>query len=365
MKKVIHVITTISRGGAENQLLILAREQVRNGWHVSIVYLKDTPELLNDFRDSGVEVVTDCAKHSAIGQVFWLKRYFKKRLGVIHAHLPRAELLTSITARKNSFIVSRHNAEMFFPGAPKWFSSILSRFVTKRANSGIAISQAVEDFIRSKNEVSRNCKISIIRYGFNNSLPENKNRKLSRSDIGASKNEFIFGTIGRIVAQKDYSTLLRAFSFVSHDIKNCKLVIIGEGNLKKDMYKLSMDLGISTKVVWLGRTERIIESLRLMDCFVLASRYEGFGLVLLEAMSAKIPIVASDVSAIPEVLGIKHPLLSIPGNPSNFAKNMTLVAHFNVNERMKLLDIQSNQLKKFEPNGMSIAIEKVYSEIYI
>ena len=363
MKKVIHVITTISRGGAENQLLILAREQVRNGWHVSIVYLKDTPELLNDFRNLGIEVVTDCANYSAIGQIFWLKRYFKEQLSVIHAHLPRAELLTSIAARRNSFIVSRHNAEAFFPGAPKWISSILSRFVTKRANSGIAISQAVEDFIRSKNEVSKNCKISIIRYGFNNSFPKNKNFKLSRSDIGVSKNEFVFGTIGRIVAQKDYSTLLRAFSFVSHDKKDCKLVIIGEGNLRKDMDKLSMDLGISTKVIWLGRTDRIIESLKLMDCFVLASRYEGFGLVLLEAMLAKIPIIASDISAIPEVLGIKHPLLSIPGNPSDFAKNMNLVANFDANERMNLLDIQSIQLNKFEPNRMSIAIENVYSEI--
>lgn len=73
-------------------------------------------------------------------------------------------------------------------------------------------------------------------------------------------------------------------------------------------------------MVWLGRTDRIIESLKLMDCFVLASQYEGFGLVLLEAMSANIPIVASNVSAIPEVLGIEHPLLSTPGDPNDFAK---------------------------------------------
>ena len=80
-------------------------------------------------------------------------------------------------------------------------------------------------------------------------------------------------------------------------------------------------------------------------------------------MLAKIPIIASDISAIPEVLGIKHPLLSIPGNPSDFAKNMNLVANFDANERMNLLDIQSIQLNKFEPNRMSIAIENVYSEI--
>ena len=365
MKKVVHVITTISRGGAENQLLILAREQVRNGWHVSIVYLKDTPELINDFKDLGVEVVTDCANHSVIGQVFWLQRYFKKRFTVIHAHLPRAELLTSVAAHRNSFIVSRHNAEKFFPSAPTYISSLLSRFVTKRSKSVIAISKAVEIFIRSKNEISKGTDVTIIHYGFDNLFNLNNKKNLNRIRFGLKKNEFVFGVVGRLVPQKDYPTLLRAFSIFSKDKKNCKLLIVGEGYLKQELQNLAVELGISANVIWFGRTDRIREILNLIDCFVLTSLYEGFGLVLLEAMSANIPIVASDVSAIPEVLGIKHPLLSIPGNPSNFAKNMNLVANFDANERVKLLDIQSIQLKKFEPNGMSIAIERVYSEISV
>ena len=73
MKKVIHVITTVSRGGAENQLLILAREQISNGWQVSVIYLKDKPELIEEFRIIGVEVIIDCASKSVIRQIFWLK----------------------------------------------------------------------------------------------------------------------------------------------------------------------------------------------------------------------------------------------------------------------------------------------------
>lgn len=365
MKRVTHVITTISRGGAENQLLILAREQIRSGWQVCVIYLKDTPELIDNFRKLGVEVVTDCANHAVIGQIFWLRNYFKKQFGVIHAHLPRAELLTSLVAQKNSFVISRHNAEMFFHSAPTWISSLLSRFVTKRAKSGIAISQAVEIFVKSTNEISKKCNISIIPYGFDDSSPENESHKLLRSDIGLSDNEFVFCTIGRIVEQKDYPTLLNAFRLVSQDLYNSKLMIIGDGNLRSKMQKLAIDLGISPKVVWLGRTDRIIESLKLMDCFVLASQYEGFGLVLLEAMSANIPIVASNVSAIPEVLGIEHPLLSTPGDPNDFAKKMALVANFDNKERVKLLNMQIFQLKKFEAKRMSIAIEKVYSEIVV
>jgi glycosyltransferase involved in cell wall biosynthesis len=365
MKKVTHVITTISRGGAENQLLVLAREQISNGWHVSIVYLKDEPELIDAFKKTGVEVITECAKHSVIGQVFWLRNYFKKQKSLIHAHLPRAELLTTLAAPKQSFVISRHNAEKFFPSAPLWISSLLSRLVTNRAKSGIAISKAVEIFLRSKNEIPKNFRISVIYYGYDNSLPANKNKKLNRADFGLKENDFIFGTIGRIVPQKDYPTLLRAFSIVSRDLNDCKLLIIGDGSLEIDMHKLSDELEISDKVVWYGRTNRIVEILNLMDCFVLASLYEGFGLVLLEAMSANIPIVASNISAIPEVLGIRYPLLSIPGDPSNFAMNMSLVANLSKKERLELLETQLIQLDKFNPYEMSKAIEKVYSEINV
>ena len=363
MKKVTHVITTISRGGAENQLLVLAREQISNGWHVSIVYLKDEPELIDAFKKIGVEVITECQKRSVIGQIFWLRNYFKKQKSLIHAHLPRAEILTTLAAPKQSFVISRHNAEKFFPSAPLWISSLLSRLVTNRANSGIAISRAVENFLKINNELAKNFRISIIHYGFDNFLPELEKTKLTRSDLGFNDNDFIFGTIGRIVAQKDYPTLLRAFSIISQNIQGCKLLVIGDGNLRDEMQKLSIELGISDKIVWHGRTDRIIESLRLLNCFVLASRYEGFGLVLLEAMSAKIPIVASNVSAIPEVLGNQNPLLSIPGDSSDFAKNMSYVINLSTKERLELLEMQSLQLEKFNARQMCISIEKIYSEI--
>jgi len=365
MKKVTHVITTISRGGAENQLLVLAREQILNGWHVSIVYLKDEPELIDAFKKIGVEVITECAKHSVIGQVFWLRNYFKKQKSLIHAHLPRAELLTCVAARRNSFIVSRHNAENFFPNAPLYISSLLSRFVTKRSKSVIAISKAVEIFIRTKNEISKGCDLTIIHYGFDNLFNLNNSKNLNRAGLGLNKNEFVFGTVGRIVPQKDYPTLLRAFSIFSKDKKNCKLLIVGDGYLKKEMQTLAIELGICSKVIWFGRTDRVMEILNLIDCFVLTSFYEGFGLVLLEAMSANIPIIASNVSAIPEVLGIDHPLLSIPADELDFAIKMSLVNHFKVDEISKLLNFQSNQLKNFNPYLMNKAIEKIYSKILI
>lgn len=363
MKKVIHVITTISRGGAENQLLTLAHEQITGGWNVSVLYLKDSPDLIEDFGRIGVEVITDCANYSVIRQILWLRIYFKKNKGIIHAHLPRAELLTALAARKHSFVISRHNAEGFFPSAPAKISSLLSRFVTRRARAGIAISKAVEIYIKSRNEISKNCDITIIHYGFENKIGANNLQKLNRSDINLNENDYIFGTVGRIVPQKDYPTLLIAFSAICEQREEYKLLIIGDGYLKEEMKELAFKLGISPNVIWLGRTDRIVETLKLMDCFVLASSYEGFGLVLLEAMSARIPIIASNISAIPEVLGNEHTLLSIAGDSGDFANKMSQIISFSTDELSTLLDFQSKQLNKFDPFLMNKSIEKIYSLI--
>ena len=76
-----------------------------------------------------------------------------------------------------------------------------------------------------------------------------------------------------------------------------------------------------------------------------------------------VPIVASNVSAIPEVLGNQNPLLSIPVDSIDFAKNMSYVINLSTKERLELLEMQSLQLEKFNARQMCISIEKIYSEI--
>ena len=97
MNKIVHCITTIERGGAENQLLILAREQVSGGRDVTVVFLKDTPELLEDFQSAGVSVNKSCYEKNLFLQFIWMIRYFKDNDVFIHAHLPRAEILVAAT----------------------------------------------------------------------------------------------------------------------------------------------------------------------------------------------------------------------------------------------------------------------------
>ena len=86
MKSVVHLITTIARGGAENQLKVVVREQVRSGIKVKVIYLKDLPELREELRDAGAEVIDILEGKSFLRQTRTLKRFLKNYHGVVHAH---------------------------------------------------------------------------------------------------------------------------------------------------------------------------------------------------------------------------------------------------------------------------------------
>jgi glycosyltransferase involved in cell wall biosynthesis len=176
---------------------------------------------------------------------------------------------------------------------------------------------------------------------------------------GQSSN-FKIGTIGRLVPQKNYPTLFNAFSNVLKSMPNTELYVVGEGHLQKDLIELSKSLGIKDKVYWLGKTEYIKEFLSKIDLFILSSRYEGFGLVLLEAMIAKKPIIAANNSAIPEVLGKTYEGLFSTGDVNALAQQIkTAISDYSFSER--LVQSYASQLSLFDPSEMNSNVKNVYS----
>ena len=359
--KVTHVITTIERGGAEKQLLTLASEQVESGLKVEVFFLKGKPDLKNEFEASGVKVNNILVGKSFLKQIFLLSKYLRKNSSPVHAHLPKSELLASIVVQNKNFIFSRHNAEPFWPGGPRIISNLLSKFVCKRASQGIAISNAVKSYLIKRGEVPSGYKVDVVHYGFQKDISINAaGLGLITNIMNGQNSKYKIGTIGRLVPQKDYPTLLSAFSNVLESEPNTDLYVVGEGHLQKDLIELSKSLGINGKVHWLGKTEYIKEFLSKIDLFILPSKYEGFGLVLLEAMVANTPIIASNNSSIPEVLGKTYEGLFSTGDVNALAQQIK-IAISDDNFSKKLVISYSSQLDLFDPSKMNRNIENVYS----
>lgn len=359
MRKVTHVITTISRGGAENQLLVLVREQLAVNNAVRVIYLKDEPELIKEFIDLGVTVNSPKSKFVFL-QLLWLRKNLFKNQEIVHAHLPRAELMVALISGNHRFIVSRHNAEKFFPKAPSYISKKLSRYVTKKSFEVIAISNSVRDYLIQEKEICPRVDIVVVHYGYDSSLHSNIDKVFVDNLREKYKNAFIIGTVARLVPQKDYPTLFRAFVLFAENEPNSYLFVIGDGFLLVELKTLAFRLGILEKIIWFGKVNNPIDFISSFDLFVLASVYEGFGLVILESFIAKTPVIASANSAVLEVLGEESTSLFPIGDFKALAAKMM---EFKDKEmRIKLVKMGEDRLKNFNASVMIQSMEKEYSK---
>lgn len=131
----------------------------------------------------------------------------------------------------------------------------------------------------------------------------------------------IIGTVANLVGQKDIPTLLRALAALAEDGVDFRAVVVGEGPLRKTLQCLAHSLGLDEKITWTGFLENSFPLVRRFDIFVLTSRFEPFGQVLVEAAALGVPIVASAVGGVPEVVEDgRNGILVAPGKPKAFAE---------------------------------------------
>jgi glycosyltransferase involved in cell wall biosynthesis len=331
---------------------MLAKEQASRGFEVEVIYLKDDPELFDEFTSCGVNVNSRFAGLPFFLQCVSLRKYLNGEDVLLHAHLPRAELLTALANQKNPVLASRHNSEAFFPGKNRILSLILSRIVTAKNKNLIAISIAVEEYLLASREISKKTPIRVIYYGFDFSETVQSIRS------GNASSGVVFGTISRLVPQKDLQTLLRAFAIFLSNNKVGTLRILGVGPELESLKNLAHELSIESFIEFTPRTKNVKGFLSNLDIFILTSKYEGFGLVLLEAIDSHIPIIATRTSAIPEVLGDNFPGL-VPVGDFNFISSLML--EMNQHEkRQEFVRIQNKRKSFFSIKRMTDATSDFY-----
>ena len=239
-----------------------------------------------------------------------------ERPDLVHTHLVHADVYGGAAARLLGIpaVSTRHNDDRYLLGPFRY----VDRAVARPARRLIAISDAVRSFLERAGHDP--AKLVTIRYGLDE-LPS------AASDPGPEAAGIppeapLAVAVGRLIAQKDHATLLRAFALVHPSLPQARLAILGAGPLEAETRRLAVELGLEEVVVLPGRTE-IRDWLERADVFAHSSRWEGFGIVLLEAMLAGLPIVATRVSAVPEVVvDGETGLLVEAGDQAGLAKHL-------------------------------------------
>jgi glycosyltransferase involved in cell wall biosynthesis len=141
-----------------------------------------------------------------------------------------------------------------------------------------------------------------------------------REQLGFRADDVVIGSVGRLVEQKDYPTQLHAFALAAGRVPNLRMAIAGDGPLRSSLEHLARELTIADRVRFLGNQDDVPALLRSVDLFALSSKFEPFGVALLEAKAAGLPIVATAVNEIPEIVADgESGLLTSPGNATSMA----------------------------------------------
>lgn len=353
---ILQIITSLDSGGAENQLLSLLRAPGLREFNFGVVYLKGDGELMESFQDIGnVEVFDFLSNQPLLIQVYQLMKLVKlKKFDLIHAHLPRAEIVAALSSCGRKVYVSRHNTEQMWPGRSKMLSFILSRIVELRSSTIICISQSTFDYFLRSPETKDPKKLTIIPYGIHK-LPSSESKK----KILASNNDGLkFFSLSRFVPQKHLDEMISGFLiFAKMSNRRHELHLFGEGALRSYLEQVAGD-ALNNSIFLHNKTRNVENIYRTFDVFLLSSKYEGFGLVLLEALNFGVPIICSDIPTSREILGDDYPGLYVGGSASSLASKLS--SCLDTNFLQKLIGIRDNTLNIYEINSSAILHADLY-----
>ncbi len=300
--KVVHIIKATRVAGAERHLMTLLPALKASGVDVTLLLIHEPGKPVDDFAPEGVTVVrVPIARHLDFGVIGRLQTALRQiKPDIAHTHLLHADIYGGIAAklaRVRRTVISRHNDDQFRTLIPM---RIINNLLWRLASAGIAISESVRQFCIRVEGVKPE-KIHTIHYGL--SMPQ-VDRREARAKLSAelklTPDAVILGSVCRLIAQKGLVYSLRAFARL--DTPNAVMVIAGDGNLRGSLQAEARALGVAERVHFLGWREDTAQLMAAFDVFVAPSLWEGFGLVLLEAMAQQTPIIASNVSAIPEIV---------------------------------------------------------------
>jgi len=361
MTLVIHIVTTIERGGAEAAVLQLAKQQVSWGHTVHVVPLKGNLDLLKQFEDHGVTVNLDLLNIRFLRQLY-LARHLINRYkdALFHAHLPRSELLLSLISGRINFIVTRHNSEHFLPAPCENISPLISRWVLRKAKVVIAISSATESFLRNYKEVDLIKNVEVVYYGY-------KPTYVSPNFVSKSANDSYINTniltIGRLAKQKNLLFALDVMFALKNDKQRFHFTIVGDGSQRKELEIRTLKLGLNDSVTFVGKTSDIFGFMSKSQVFLMTSLYEGFGLVNLEAMDYGLPVIAPFTSTFPEILGRDHPLFFEPNNVVSCVEKLKELFGYSHSQIESLQERQRSQMNRFSEQKYLERHNEIYARV--
>ena len=352
MKKIAYVLTPIDFGGSERVNITFLRNVDRMDYDISPIILIRPWEKKNLFMNQLEEAkylfykIPVAIKPRSEGRDwFRIFRCIKNLLDIlraqsfdlIHTHGYFADII-GIPASKmlglpqistcHGFISNDMNLKIY---------NRLDKYSLRFCEKVIAVSEEIKKHLL-RNGVKES-KIVVIQNAVQNSYGETnilENRIEKRRLLSIEDNEFIIGYLGRLSKEKGVQYLIDAGLILKEKDEAVRILIIGDGPKREELESLAKEKGLEKEIIFTGFQNDVEKWLPALDVFVLSSLTEGTPMALLEAMAAGIPVIATSVGGVPNVIenGVNGILTNAADSKALADKIMTLMHNPSIGKKM-------------------------------
>lgn len=359
---VAQCVFDLGHGGAQQVVYSLVRGRDRSRFN-SMVYAFHDGALAASLRSAG-ERVNILPQKMPFLDPFLSRRlldsFRKEKVHVVHTHLFGADLHAGLAARCAGLpaVMTVHSDRH-----DNWRQRLLASLVFRGFDRIVAVGGRVADSL-TFSWPSVSSKLQLIHNGVEDPAGAEIPSVPLRSLLNMSHGETLIGTVGRLAPEKDHVNLVRAFRIVLAQEKSLRLVIVGEGPMRRLIEDEVASAGLTGCVHLPGSLPHISALISAFDLFVLPSLREGLPLSLLEAMTAGLPCIATPVGSVGEVIqdGVTGRLVS-PGEPQDLADAILGLLR-NPEERAQLAARgRELALREYGASRMVAAYERLYEEL--
>jgi glycosyltransferase involved in cell wall biosynthesis len=312
-RRVAMVLNTLGYGGVPEAALNLAHHLPRDRYAPQVFVLKgDTPDpaLQRRIEKAGIPVTFARATDGKIGTIAELAAWIaEQNVSILHCHSYRPNLYARMAGALHRpaglrVVAHYHNQydDKWLPDSP---ALLLERQLVGVTDAMIAVSASVRAHVADRLALPAD-RIILLPNGVTPDKVRPIPRAEARAALGIAAGDLAIGLIGRICAQKGQEDMVEAALFLQRTRPEALILMIGaieDAALHRRLVTRIADQGATDRIRFTGHLPDIAPAYAALDILVAPSRWEGFGLMLVEAMAAGLPIIASDVGAIPEVTG--------------------------------------------------------------
>lgn len=376
-KKILFVVTKGNFGGAQRYVFDLATS-LKDEFNVSVAF-GQAGTLSEKLSNAGIETINlenlkrDGDFSSDIKSLFEFFSVFKKyKPNIVHLNSSKAGFIGAMSARVyNLFFGKKYgNIKIIFT-AHGWASDedrpifektayyILHIFTVLFSNKTIAVSKKTKENMAIFDFVSK--KISVIHNGITEIPLLSKANARTFLDKN-SKFKVWIGTISELHKNKGLDIAIKGIAPLLKENPNIGFYIIGNGEEKDALVKIAKSLNIASQVIFMGFVENARQYLKAFDIFTLSSRKEGFPYTLIEAGFARVPVIATDVGGIPEIIkNLETGLLIKPKISSEFYHAVRYALEHKKDTTLLGTNLYNFSTKEFSLSKMKEKTEDIYT----